>query len=77
MTKGVRQNVKSCPRMEKRLLPPWTHHNTQRLMTAPQPGRTQVEETDFFFFLLTVETEDLKEGLACVQISVTNIWRHI
>lgn len=38
MMSGVRRNVKSCLRTERRVLPPLTHHNTHRLMKALQPG---------------------------------------
>lgn len=62
MMKGVRQSVKSCLRMEKRLLPPPIRHNTQRLMTALQPGRTLPLSESFFVFYI-VETLELKEAL--------------
>lgn len=45
MTRGVKQNVKSCLRTERMVPPPPTHHNTQRPATAFQPG------TAFFLFL--------------------------
>lgn len=60
MMKGARQNVKSCPRMERRLLPLPTRHNTHSLMTALQPGRTQQQKQASVF--LIVKTEGLKEG---------------
>lgn len=40
MMSGVRQNVKSCRRTERRVLPPLTRHNTHTRMTALQPGET-------------------------------------
>ena len=44
MMSGVRQNVKSCLRTERKVRPPLTHHNTHTLTTAPQPGETQRPE---------------------------------
>lgn len=38
MTRGVKQNVKSCLRTERRVPPPPTHHNAQRPTAAFQPG---------------------------------------
>ena len=40
MMRDVRQNAKSCLKMETRVLPPLTRHNTHRLMTHLQPGKT-------------------------------------
>lgn len=43
MTRGVKQNVKSCLRTGRRVLPPLTHHNIHTaLTTAPQPGETEI-----------------------------------
>lgn len=38
--RSARPNVKSCPRTERRVLPPLTHHNIHSPMKAPQPGET-------------------------------------
>lgn len=52
MTRGVKQNVKSCLRTERMVPPPPTHHNTQRPTTAFQPGTAFFPFPILSFFLV-------------------------